>query len=208
LPGGIRRQERNLQFDAGARAERPSGRHVVGQVAGIETGKPVVILLGQLEDQLLLAQRRDTAEEQRAVARHHQVHADAGSLSEQPGKNLGETADLELTQRRCEAFPTIEQHESMGQPLCFRHGRTLFPDVAEPCRGEQFLSPVQLSYQALEQPRRALSLRTGDDGATVRELSEWQERAVAAVNPVQMHVRCAMRQRKGTGDCAQQLRPP
>ena len=96
----------------------------------------------------------------------------------------------------------------MGQPLRLGNGGPLFPDVAEPGHGEQFLPAAELGRQALEQPRGALGLRAADDRAAVREVGQRQQGAVAAVDPVQVDVRGAVRQREGAGDRAQQLRPP
>ena len=84
----------------------------------------------------------------------------------------------------------------------------LLGDVREPAVGEQFLPPAHLVPQPPEQPDRALRLGAADDGAAVRQVGERQQRAVAAVDPVHVHVRAAVVERERPGDRAQQLRPP
>ena len=87
-------------------------------------------------------------------------------------------------------------------------GGPLLPDVAEPGRREHFLPPAELGRQAPEQPRRPLGLRPADHRPAVRKLGQRQQGAVAAVDPVQVHVGGAVRQREGPGDRPQQLRSP
>ena len=120
LPGGVRGEQGDLHFAAGACAEGASGRDLVGQVAGPEAGQRVVFLVGQLERELLFAQGGDAAAEQRPVAGHHQVHSGAGALAQYPGDDVGQAAVVEFSQRGREAFPAVEQDDDVRQPVAAR----------------------------------------------------------------------------------------
>ena len=74
--------------------------------------------------------------------------------------DLGKAAIFDLSQRGCEAFPAVKQHDDAGQPLGQGHVSALLGDAAEPGGGKQFLPPAQLGGQALEQPGGALDLGT------------------------------------------------
>ena len=80
LAGGVGGEQRHLGLDASAGLERSARRYLTGQVAGAQSGQRVVVLLGQLEDQLVLAQGGDPAGQQRPVPGHDQVDPGAGAL--------------------------------------------------------------------------------------------------------------------------------
>ena len=94
-----------------------------------------------------------------------------------------------------------------SRPLS-RDGGALLGDPGEAAGGEQVLPPGQFGGQPGQQPGGAFVLGTGDHRAAVRQIGERQQRAVAAVDAVQVQVRAAEAGRGRGGEGAQQLGPP
>jgi hypothetical protein len=89
-------------------------RDVLGQVAGPQPGQRVIVPLGQLEHQLVLAHGRDPPGQQGPVPGHDQVDPGAGSLGQDPGDHVGERAAARLAQRGDKAFPPSSSSRTCG----------------------------------------------------------------------------------------------
>ena len=132
------------------------------------------------------------------------MHRGAGALGEDLGDDVGHGA-AGLAEGGGESFPAIQQHDDARQPARRQGGCPLFGDVSEPARGEQFLPPFQLGAEPGDQPGGSFGLGPGDHRAAVRQVGQRQQRAVAAVDSVDVRVGATGTDGDRGGDGAQQL---
>ena len=208
LAGGAGGEQGDLGLGAGAGGEGPAGRDAGGQVAGAQPGQGVVVLLCQLEDQLVLAQRGDPAGQQGPVTGHDQVDPGAGALGQDPGDHVSQGAAAGLAEGGGEPFPPVQQHQDVRQPIGGRDGGALFGDPGEAAGRELVLPAGEFGAEAGEQAGGALVLGAGDHRAAMGKASQRQQRPVAAVDAVQVGVGAAEPDGDRGGDGAQQLGAP
>ena len=131
-----------------------------------------------------------------------------GALGQDAGDHVGQGAAAGLAEGGGEPFPPVQQDEDVRQPLAGGDGGALFGDPGEAAGGEQVLPAGEFGGEAGEQAGGALVLSAGDHRAAMGQFGQREQRAVAAVDPVQMDVSAAKADRERGRDGAQQLRAP
>ena len=140
------------------------------------------------QQQLVVEQRGHAPDQQAAVAGHDDLDADAGALLHDllPGRD--EAAAVEAVVRLEEALPAVEQHDDVRHPLGRRDVRPLLGRVGETADGQLLLPLRDLGAQPGGQPVHPVDLVAGHDRADVRHRHQRQQRVVAAVDAVDVHV--------------------
>ena len=107
-----------------------------------------------------------------------------------------------------EALPAVEEYDEVGQSLLGRDAGPLLADVGEPALGERLLPLGQLLLQEGDQAVHPVGLRAGDHGADVRQRDQGQQRVVAGVDAVEVHVLGRAQPRDPAGEHAQAVAAP
>ena len=171
-----------------ARPERTTGWHHGRDLAHRDPDVAEVARVAHRQCDPVLDQRADPADEAGAVGGHHHPDADAGALLEQGGDPVQQHATVEGLERLDEALPPVEEYDEIGQPLVGGDTCPLLADVGEAPLGQRLLPAGQLLLQERDQAVHPVGLRPGDDSADVWQCHQRQQRVVARVDAVEVHV--------------------
>ena len=187
-PEGSAAKQGDLHLDRALGPERAPRRDVIRQLARVQVGQRVVGSLGELEHQLAVDEGRDPARQQLPVTADHHVDSDARALAQQELHLLDHRAGLDVAEAGEESLPQIDQQQDVRQALGCRCRRPLFCQVGEAALRHHGLPHADLADQAGEQPLDAFGLVALRHDAGVRKVGERQQRAVAAVDRVQVQI--------------------
>ena len=116
------------------------------------------------------------------------MQAHGGTVAQQPHHLLGHPAAVHLAEAVGEAVPAVEQEHDVRRPLPSGRVARSSARSANPPRRKPVLPLLDQGHEPREQPVGALDLGAGDHRTGVRQLAEPEQRAVAAVEAVEVQV--------------------
>ena len=196
-PRGVRGEQRHLGLGAGPGAECPAGRRCRragrGGAARPARSRPCSASLNTSLSSHMAAIRPASSDRSPVITRWIPALA--------PSARIRVITSVRVPPLGSPSVVVKPSHRSSSTRMCGsrsagRAAARCSAIAGEAARREQVLPPGQLGGQPGQQPRRPLVLGAGDHRAAVRQLGERQQRAVAAVHAVQVHVGAAERERE------------